>query len=262
MSVQTEQLSATEAKFSQDEELKRRYSPSQMEEPGKDVGVLDYLHHTNVHHLRSELLKQYAFLIVQVKKYLDVREAPLKRLSKDLATYNWIRLPQRDKSRQNESIYHEGRDYMVMQTMVIIACAESYNLVEDGEGLELLKNQGLHYEERTERQDFDDEYRPVKDSRGRRESLNKQKEKRRFISRAYMAVFGGRAVISPMLIMSLHPTRLTQLLTASLFVVVIALVLAWLMDDAEKKDMIAATAAYAAVFVVFVVFVGTATATT
>ena len=55
-----------------------------------------------------------------------------------------------------------------------------------------------------------------------------------------------------MLIMSLHPTKLTQLLTASLFVVSIALILAWLMDDAERKDVIVATAAYAAVLVVFV----------
>jgi VIT1/CCC1 family predicted Fe2+/Mn2+ transporter len=83
-------------------------------------------------------------------------------------------------------------------------------------------------------------------------------EKRRFASRAIAAVFGGLAIIAPMLIMSLHPTKLTQLLTASLFVVSVALVLARLMEDAERKDMIAATAAYAAVLAVFV---GAATTT-
>jgi len=85
------------------------------------------------------------------------------------------------------------------------------------------------------------------------------KTKERFISRASGAVFGGLAVIVPMLIMSLHPTRLTQLLTASVFVVAIALILAWLMDEAERKDIIAATAAYGAVLVVFV---GASTTTT
>jgi len=62
-----------------------------------------------------------------------------------------------------------------------------------------------------------------------------------------------------MLIMSLHPTRFTQLLTASVFVVSVALILAWLMDEAERKDIIAATAAYGAVLVVFM---GASTTTT
>ena len=86
----------------------------------------------------------------------------------------------------------------------------------------------------------------------RRRKIQKEAERRKLFSGAGTAVFGGLAVIAPMLIMSLHPTKLTQLLTASLFVVSIALILAWLMDDAERKDVIVATAAYAAVLVVFV----------
>ena len=73
-----------------------------------------------------------------------------------------------------------------------------------------------------------------------------------FISRLKMALFGGIALVAPMLIMSLHPTQLTQLLTTSVFVLVVGIILAWYMNDAEKKDILGATAAYAAVLVVFV----------
>lgn len=69
---------------------------------------------------------------------------------------------------------------------------------------------------------------------------------------ARLVTLKRRYVIVPMLIISPHPTRLTQLLIASLFVLRVALILAWLMNDAEGKVMIAATAAYATVLVVFV----------
>ena len=62
------------------------------------------------------------------------------------------------------------------------------------------------------------------------------------ISRASTAVFGGLLVIASMHIMWLYPTRLTRLLAASLFATSISLILAWLMDDAEMKDIITATA--------------------
>jgi hypothetical protein len=74
----------------------------------------------------------------------------------------------------------------------------------------------------------------------------------RFVSRMKMAVFGGYALVIPMLIMTLHPTPLTNLLTTSLFVLAVAVVLAIWMTNAEGKDIIAATAAYAAILVVFV----------
>ena len=67
-----------------------------------------------------------------------------------------------------------------------------------------------------------------------------------------MALFGGVALVAPMLIMRLHPTELTTLLTTSLCVLGVGVVLAWFMKDAAKKDILAATAAYAAVLVVFV----------
>jgi hypothetical protein len=73
-----------------------------------------------------------------------------------------------------------------------------------------------------------------------------------FLSRLKMALFGGITLIAPMLIMRLHPTLLTELLTTSFFVLVVGIVLAWYMKDADKKDILGATAAYAAVLVVFV----------
>ena len=79
-----------------------------------------------------------------------------------------------------------------------------------------------------------------------------QDNRSKFLSRLTMALFGGAALIAPMLIMTLHPTQLTTLLTTSVFVFVVAGVLAWLMEDAAGKDIVGATAAYAAVLVVFV----------
>ncbi|KAL2061945.1 hypothetical protein VTL71DRAFT_7323 [Oculimacula yallundae] len=72
-----------------------------------------------------------------------------------------------------------------------------------------------------------------------------------FIERFLMALFGGLTLIGPMLIMSLHSTKLTQLLTTSLFVIAVAMALAFL-KDLQPKDIIIATVAYAAVLVVFV----------
>ncbi|EPE26261.1 hypothetical protein GLAREA_02173 [Glarea lozoyensis ATCC 20868] len=71
-----------------------------------------------------------------------------------------------------------------------------------------------------------------------------------FLSRLKMALFGGLALIAPMLIMRLHMTLITQLVTTSVFVLVVGIVLAWYMKDANKKDILASTAAYAAVLVV------------
>jgi len=82
--------------------------------------------------------------------------------------------------------------------------------------------------------------------------LAEDKQRSIFRIRLLIAVSSGLALIAPMLIMTLHQSKLTSLLTTSVFVVAVAVVLAWVMDDAENKDIVAATAAYAAVLVVFV----------
>lgn len=80
------------------------------------------------------------------------------------------------------------------------------------------------------------------------EKLRRKRKSEAFWRRLFMAAFGGAALIAPMLIMSLHPTKVTNLVTASAFVVVVA-VLAYVMTEATPQDIISATAAYAAVFV-------------
>ncbi|CZR51287.1 uncharacterized protein PAC_01162 [Phialocephala subalpina] len=87
----------------------------------------------------------------------------------------------------------------------------------------------------------------------------KQEEKQKFLGRLFMALFGGLALIIPMLIMTLHPGKVTSLTTTSVFVVAVAVALSYFMKDAQSKDIVGATAAYAAVLVVFV---GTGTTTT
>ncbi|KAH8786454.1 hypothetical protein F5882DRAFT_439140 [Hyaloscypha sp. PMI_1271] len=79
-----------------------------------------------------------------------------------------------------------------------------------------------------------------------------------FLQRLETSLLGGFAVVVPMLIMTLHPTLLTALLTTSLFVFAVAILIAVTMKTAEPKDVLGATAAYAAVLVVFV---GTSTTT-
>jgi len=71
-------------------------------------------------------------------------------------------------------------------------------------------------------------------------------------ARLLMALGGGLALIAPMLIMDLHPTKATALVTTCCFVVAVAIALAIFMRDSKPKDVVACTTAYAAVLVVFV----------
>lgn len=82
--------------------------------------------------------------------------------------------------------------------------------------------------------------------------FTRQRQLEALLNRIKMALFGGVVVVAPMLIMALHRTLLTTLLTTSLFVLAVGLILAWSMDSGEPKDILTATAAYAAILVVFV----------
>jgi VIT1/CCC1 family predicted Fe2+/Mn2+ transporter len=77
-------------------------------------------------------------------------------------------------------------------------------------------------------------------------------QKKTFIQRIIMAMFGGVALVGPMLIMTLHQSRNTSLITVSAATFVFAIILALCATDSSGKDVLAATAAYAAVLVVFV----------
>jgi len=71
-------------------------------------------------------------------------------------------------------------------------------------------------------------------------------------NRFVMALFGGIALTGPTIIMTLHSSRNTCLITTSVSTVLFAIVLALGASDSSGKDVLTATAAYAAVLVVFV----------
>jgi hypothetical protein len=80
---------------------------------------------------------------------------------------------------------------------------------------------------------------------------NKQQREREFWRRLRMALFGGVALVGPMLIMVLYKHLLTSLLTVSLSVFLFALVVA-VFSTGTPENVLTAVAAYAAVLVVFV----------
>ena len=67
-----------------------------------------------------------------------------------------------------------------------------------------------------------------------------------------MTLFRGVALMIPMLIMSLHPCLILDMITASVATVIFALVVAFGSIDSTWKDVLVSTAAYTAVLVVFV----------
>jgi hypothetical protein len=72
------------------------------------------------------------------------------------------------------------------------------------------------------------------------------------VSRFSMALFGGAALISPMLIMALNPGLVVDLVTTSVATVAFAIIVAVFLRDASGEHVLASTAAYTAVLVVFV----------
>lgn len=66
-----------------------------------------------------------------------------------------------------------------------------------------------------------------------------------------MGLFGGIALICPVLIMVLSPSQNTNLITVSVATIVFAIPFAIGASDSTGKDILAATAAYTAMLVVF-----------
>jgi hypothetical protein len=85
-----------------------------------------------------------------------------------------------------------------------------------------------------------------------REIRLEQEQKAAYSERLSMGLFGGIALIAPMLLMVLHRDRNTSIITTSVATVLFAVSLAGRATDLGGKDVLAATAAYAAVLVVFV----------
>ena len=78
-----------------------------------------------------------------------------------------------------------------------------------------------------------------------------RQRKHAFTERLAMALFGGVALIGPVLIMTIHPSQTKSLVTVSVATILFALCLAIFANSTAAKDVLAATAAYAAVLVVF-----------
>jgi VIT1/CCC1 family predicted Fe2+/Mn2+ transporter len=72
-----------------------------------------------------------------------------------------------------------------------------------------------------------------------------------FVNKVWGAIFGGLALIIPMIIMTIHTSVQKSLIVSSLSVLLIALVIAKF-SDGSWKDVLGVSAAYAAVLVVFV----------
>lgn len=74
---------------------------------------------------------------------------------------------------------------------------------------------------------------------------------REFLGRLWVAILTGLSLIAPMLFMKLYDNLIAQLVTASAAVLILGAILAYL-EEMQKKDVVAGTAAYAAVLVVFI----------
>lgn len=85
------------------------------------------------------------------------------------------------------------------------------------------------------------------DQQGRLRRARKQALTQRIL----MGIFGGIALICPVLVMVLYPSRNTNLVTVSIATILFAFLLAIGASDGTGKDVLAATAAYTAVLVVF-----------
>jgi VIT1/CCC1 family predicted Fe2+/Mn2+ transporter len=93
--------------------------------------------------------------------------------------------------------------------------------------------------------------RPMLPGRLRNRDIANQK-RHALILRFGSASIGGIALIGPMLLMLLHKSLATSLITVSVFVFIFGFGLAAFSLDSMPRDIMVAVAAYAAVLVVFV----------
>lgn len=77
-------------------------------------------------------------------------------------------------------------------------------------------------------------------------------QKNAFSERLWMAIFGGVALLVPVIIMTMVKGVIASLVTTSVAILLFAFILAVFASNTLGKDLLAATAAYAAVLVVFI----------
>jgi hypothetical protein len=76
--------------------------------------------------------------------------------------------------------------------------------------------------------------------------------RKNFKERLWMGAFGGIALLGPMLLMVLKPSRTTSLSTVCVATTLFTLILAVMAKNLKGQEVLAATATYAAVLVVFI----------
>lgn len=81
--------------------------------------------------------------------------------------------------------------------------------------------------------------------------LQERRRQAEFPRRLLTALFGGVAVVAPMVVMSLGRSLVKSLVTSSVAMLVFGVVLAWT-SAADEASLMVATAGYAAVLAVFV----------
>jgi hypothetical protein len=96
-----------------------------------------------------------------------------------------------------------------------------------------------------------DRYHPMLPG-GLRNRDNANRRRQAFIHRVGSALIGGIAFVGPMLLMMLHNTLVTRLVTASVSIFIFGLAYAFVQHTADPRDVMTAVAAYAAVLVIFV----------
>lgn len=85
---------------------------------------------------------------------------------------------------------------------------------------------------------------------GSRRAKNQKERYTGYLQRTFMAILGGIFLIGPMLVMVLHNTKATSLITTSICAFLFGLVISVSLE--KPIEVLSATAAYAAVLVVFV----------
>lgn len=65
----------------------------------------------------------------------------------------------------------------------------------------------------------------------RREKLRQKRKSEAFSQQLFIAAFGAAALIAPMFMITLHPTKVASFVAASAFVIVVAVLLAYLMTE-------------------------------
>jgi hypothetical protein len=149
-----------------------------------------------------------------------------------------------------KTITVQNDDIERAKNAAIVECAELYNNENERDALRQFKEKWMP----PDRIDWigTDIMHP-QTIKHKHDLITKAKRRRLFIERVSIAWLGGLVLIAPMLMMTFLAKSVSQqLVTTSVFVFIVAFSLAWIMEDAQYKEIFGAVAAYAAVLVVFV----------